>query len=94
MKKEIKETEIRKMNQYGAIYAVLLALTVRSAVSLAAWMGWYAFIPWAALAAVALYFALKVEKVKKDNDIHTYKEIVAFTEGKRIDESIAHLRQL
>ena len=32
------------------------------------------------------YWALKVEKVKKDNDIQTYKEIVAFLEGKRLDE--------
>ena len=30
--------------------------------------------------------ALEVEKVKKDNDIQTYKEIVAFLEGKRLDE--------
>ena len=56
-----------------------------SAVPLAAWMGWYALIPWAALAGVTMYFAVKVEKVKKDNDIHTYKEIVAFTEGRRLD---------
>ena len=33
-----------------------------------------------------MYFALKVEKVKKENDVQTYKEIVAFTEGKRLDE--------
>ena len=33
-----------------------------------------------------MYFAVKVEKVKKENDIHTYKEIVAFTEGRRLDE--------
>ena len=32
------------------------------------------------------YWALKVEKIKKDNDIQTYKEIVAFSEGKRLDE--------
>ena len=79
MRKEIKETEIRRLNRYGNIYAALLALTVLSAVPLAAWMGWYALIPWAALAGVTMYFAVKVEKVKKDNDIHTYKEIVAFT---------------
>ena len=86
MRKEIKETEIRRLNRYGNIYAALLALTVLSAVPLAAWMGWYALIPWAALAGVTMYFAVKVEKVKKDNDIHTYKEIVAFTEGRRLDE--------
>ena len=28
----------------------------------------------------------EVEKLKKKNDIQTYKEIVAFTEGKKLDE--------
>lgn len=33
-----------------------------------------------------IYYALRVEKFKKENDIMTYKEIVAFTEGKQLDE--------
>lgn len=33
-----------------------------------------------------LALAFKVEKVKKDYNIHTYKEIVAFSEGKHLDE--------
>ena len=33
-----------------------------------------------------MFWALKVEKIKKENDIQTYKEIVAFTEGKKLDE--------
>lgn len=86
MKTEIKETEIKKFNRYGNIYTVLLVLTVISAVPLAVLIGWYALIPWGMLYAVTMYFALKVEKVKKDNDIFTYKEIVAFMEGKRLDE--------
>ena len=36
--------------------------------------------------AIALYFAFKADKVKKDNHLSTYKEIVAFTEGRRLDE--------
>ena len=36
--------------------------------------------------AISLYFAFKVEKVKKDNDVQTYKEIVAFSEGKLLDD--------
>ena len=86
MKKEIKETEVRKLNNYGALYTGLLVLTVVSLVPLVAWIGMYGFLPWGALFAVTLYVALKVEKVKKENDISTYKEIVAFTEGKRLDE--------
>ena len=33
-----------------------------------------------------MFGALKIEKIKKENDIQTYKEIVAFTEGKKLDE--------
>lgn len=32
------------------------------------------------------YRNIQVEKLKKKNDIQTYKEIVAFTEGKKLDE--------
>ena len=33
-----------------------------------------------------MYYAFRIEKIKKDNDIHSYKEIVSFVEGKRLDE--------
>lgn len=33
-----------------------------------------------------MYFAVKIERIKKSNNIHTYKEIVAFSEGKMLDE--------
>lgn len=36
--------------------------------------------------ALSMYFAFQVEKVKKDNDVQTYKEIVAFSEGKLLDD--------
>lgn len=86
MREEIKKEEVTKLNRYGGIYSILLAVTLISAVPLAMWLGGWFFLPWGALYAVTMYFALKVEKVKKDNDIQTYKEIVAFTEGKRLDE--------
>ena len=33
-----------------------------------------------------MFYAFKIEKLKKQHDIQTYKEIVAFSEGKRLDE--------
>ncbi len=41
---------------------------------------------WGVLVIVTMAFALKIEKLKKNYDIFTYKEIVAFTEGKKLDE--------
>ena len=86
MKKVIQKEEIEKMNRYGRIYTVMLIATAISAVPLFMWLGVWAFIPWGTIWAISMYFAFKIEKVKKDNDVQTYKEIVAFTEGKRLDD--------
>lgn len=86
MKEEIKKEEIAKMNHYGKIYTIMLIATAISAVPLFMWLGVWALIPWGIIWAISMYFAYKVEKVKKDNDVQTYKEIVAFSEGKRLDD--------
>ena len=86
MKKEIKEAEIIKMKRYGRTYTLMLVATAVSAVPLFVWLGVWAFIPWGIIWAISLCFAFKVEKVKKDNDVQTYKEIVAFSEGKLLDD--------
>ena len=86
MKEEIKKDEIAKMNRYGKIYTIMLIITAISAVPLFMWLGVWAFIPWGIIWAISMYFAFEIEKVKKDNDVQTYKEIVAFTEGKRLDD--------
>lgn len=86
MKEEIKKEEIAKMNRYGKTYTIMLIATAISAVPLFMWIGVWAFIPWGIIWVISMYFAFKVEKVKKDNDVQTYKEIVAFSEGKRLDD--------
>ena len=86
MKEVIQKEEIEKMKRYGRIYTIMLIVTVVSAVPLFMWFGVWAFIPWGIIWAISMYFALKIEKVKKDNDVQSYKEIVAFSEGKLLDD--------
>ena len=86
MREVIQKEDIEKMNRYGTIYTILLIVTVISAVPLFMWLGTWAFIPWGIIFAAAMYFAFKIEKIKKDNDVQTYKEIVAFSEGKLLDD--------
>ena len=86
MRQEINEAELKNFNRYGAVFAALLLLLVVSVVPLTIFLGYYGLIITAILFAVSMYFAMKIEKYKKDNDIQTFKEIVAFTEGKRLDE--------
>lgn len=86
MKEVIQKEEIEKMKRYGRIYTIMLIVTVVSAVPLFMRLGVWAFIPWGIIWAISMYFALKIEKVKKDNDVQSYKEIVAFSEGKLLDD--------
>lgn len=86
MKDVIKKEEVDKMNRYGKIYTIMLIVTVVSTVPLFMWLGLWAFIPWGIIWMISMYFASKIEKIKKDNDVQTYKEIVAFSEGKLLDD--------
>ena len=86
MKEVINQQEIKKFNQYGTIFTVHLVLLILSAAPLFVLLEWYAYIPFGIFFMITMFWALKVEKIKKENDIQTYKEIVAFTEGKKLDE--------
>lgn len=86
MKEIINEQEVKRFNHYSTIYAIHLIVLMLSAVPLFMWLEWYALIPFGILFGITMLWALKVEKIKKENDIQTYKEIVAFTEGKKLDE--------
>ena len=86
MKDVIQKEEVDKMNHYGKIYTIMLIVTVVSTVPLFMWLGLWAFIPWGIIWMISMYFAFKIEKIKKDNDVQTYKEIVAFSEGKLLDD--------
>ena len=86
MKKIVDEQEIKKFNHYGTIFTVHFILLILSAVPLFMWLNWYAYILYGIFFVITMFWALKVEKIKKENDIQTYKEIVAFSEGKKLDE--------
>lgn len=86
MKKEINSEEVKKLNFYATMMAILILVATILLMPMLKFIGLYGFIPYFVLVGGAMFFAIKVDKIKKDNDIQTYKEIVAFTEGKRLDE--------
>lgn len=86
MKQEINKTEVAKFNQLANIFASLFIASILLFVPLIMFFKIYGAACWAVLYAITMYFAIKVEKVKKNNDLHTYKEIVAFSEGMPLDE--------
>ena len=93
MKREIDKTQIDSLQRYGMIYGILLVAMVLSVVPCMKWLGWLGLVPVALLFAGSMFFAWKMEAIKKSNDVFTYREIVAFFEGKRLDEIEQHVEQ-
>lgn len=86
MKEQINEEDQKNFARLGNILTVLFILTIVSPVPLWHFLGITGGIIWAVLWGVMMYFAYLCEKKKKQLNIHTYREIVAFTEGKQLDE--------
>ncbi len=86
MKQEIDAQERAKFNRDSNIFSALFALMVLSVVPLWSGFGGWGIALWGVLAAVCLYYAFRVERYKKKFDIQTYREILAFTEGKSLSE--------
>lgn len=86
MKETIQEASIKKFNLLSNIFTVMFILLIISFAPLFYYWGWQGLIISALLAIVTLIISLKVESLKKEYDIQTYKEIIAFMEGKKLDE--------
>ena len=86
MKKEINVQEKAKFQQEGAVLVVLFIAILLLPMPLVKFWGWYGLAVYVVVAIVGICYAVKVEQHKKQLDIQTYKEIVAFTEGKSLSE--------
>ena len=86
MKKQIKESDIQEFHRQGTIMAIFMVLMILSPIPLVRLFHWIGFAVWGVLAATGIVYAFSTERWKKQQDIHTWKEITAFMEGKRLDE--------
>jgi len=92
MEQKVEKTDIRDMNRYATIMGIGYVITL-VLLPLSWYLGFIPGIVTAALVfAVAFYFACKVEKIKKQYDVQTYREIIAFSKGETLDE-IAKIRE-
>ncbi len=92
MRETVNKKEIQDFRFYGGIFTVLLLVTVITAVPLAYFWGIYGLGITFLLFILTMIFAYKVESYKKRNDVQTYKEILAFCNGERLDE-IARMQE-
>lgn len=75
---------VAKFNKHTGVMFVFMIMTVISIVPLMDLWGWYGVGISLVFWVISMVAALKIEKMKKMENIQTYAEILAFTEGKNI----------
>lgn len=84
MKEEIKQEDIRKFRRDSRIYIVLLIGMILLPMPLLRYLQLWGIGIWLLWSGVAIWWAFRLEKCKKAHDIHTYREIIAFMEGRQL----------
>ena len=86
MKKQILVEDREKFEKLSKILSILFIATIISPIPLVHFLHYVGIAIWIVLFAIAMYFAIQVEKLKKQFDIQTYREIVTFMEERDMDE--------
>ena len=86
MKEMVKKEDQMEFDRLSRLYSGLLVLMIVTPIPLAKLLRFWGLGIWACLAAVSMTMAVIVEKKKKELNVQTYREIVAFMEGKQLDE--------
>ena len=85
MKQEIKADDIKELKKADYIFTILLLAIILLPVPLIKLLGNSGLIIWGVVFIIGFLYSIKVEKLKKRLDVQTYKEILAFMDGKSLD---------
>lgn len=84
IRENVENATIKKFNVISIVFLIEMIIITISAYPLFSIDGYIGVVIWICLFAITLYTTSKIEKFKKNHDIQTYKEILAFIDGKQL----------
>lgn len=84
MRELVEKSTIKRFNVMSTVFLIEFIILTISAYPLFSIDGYIGIIIWLCLFSITLYTANRIEKFKKKHDIQTYKEILAFIDGKQL----------
>ena len=90
MKQEISQEAVDTFNRESRIFAAMCIVSAVTFIPAAA-LGfsrnqWWGLGLWVFLYGLTMHEAFRVETLKKNQNLHTYREIVAYSEGRSLEE--------
>ena len=86
MKKQVALDDVRRFKRDTVIFTVLITLTAVSSIPLFLYLELAGIILWILIAGIMIYYAMRLNKQKRNNNIQTYREILAFMEDKENEQ--------
>ena len=83
MKKQVVQDDVRKFKRDTVIFTVLMIVTFLSAIPLFLYLELVGIALWLVIAGVMIFCSIRLNKQKRYNNIQTYREILAYMEGKQ-----------
>ena len=86
MKEQIDQTDQKKFERLSNIFTILFLAVLITPVPLVHFLSYAGLAIWIVILGAGSYAAMLVEREKKKFYMQTYREIIAFTEGKSLSE--------
>ena len=83
---QIDQTDQKKFERLSNIFTILFLAVLITPVPLVHFLSYAGLAIWIVILGAGSYAAMLVEREKKKFDMQTYREIIAFTEGKSLSE--------
>ena len=83
MKKQVVQDDVRNFKRDMVIFTVLMIVTLLSAIPLFLYLELVGIALWLVIAGVMIFYSIRLNKQKRNNNIQTYREILAYMEGKQ-----------
>ena len=86
MKQIIHDQEFIRYKKDGIIFSILLFGFPIISIPLILYLDWYGIAISCLIFAIAMFYTLRIEKFKKQHNLRTYRQIVAYVQGSSLSE--------
>ena len=86
MKQIIHDQEFMRYQKDGAVFTILLIGSPIIMISLILYLDWFGIAISCLIFAITMFYALRIEKFKKQHNLCTYRQIVAYDQGRSLSE--------
>ena len=86
MKQIIHDQEFIRYQKDGIIFSILLFGFPIISIPLILYLDWYGIAVSCLIFAIAMFYALRIEKLKKQHNLRTYRQIVAYVQRRNLSE--------